>query len=189
MALYILFWVFDVSKERVGLSVSSIIDAFQVYRFITSAFTHGGILHILSNMCYMLLLGISVENHYGTIFYAILNLFICLLGGTLSIIFYLFLIYVWPISLGGGGRYFEISMIGYSGVIFGLVTIFSTTEPNEASFFGFKVKKVYIPFIMLVLISVFMSDVSFMGHFSGIIAALLIKYGGLFLLLPRYSWI
>jgi hypothetical protein len=30
---------------------------------------------------------------------------------------------------------------------------------------------------------------SFMGHFFGIVAGLLIKFGGLYVILPKYEWI
>ena len=64
-------------------------------------------------------------------------------------------------------------------------------ENNTTKLFGLiEVKKIYVPWIMLVIIQVSIPDASMVGHFTGIISALLIKYSGVgFFFMPRYSWI
>jgi membrane associated rhomboid family serine protease len=61
--------------------------------------------------------------------------------------------------------------IGFSGVLFGLITIY----PQE-SFFGYHVNKYIFPFLMLTLIQLIVPNVSFMGHFIGIISGHLYVY-------------
>ena len=56
---------------------------------------------------------------------------------------------------------------------------------------GFKIRKVILPFCYVILSSVMTKNASFSGHMFGIVAAFVVKYGGLFemRLLPRYEWI
>ena len=41
----------------------------------------------------------------------------------------------------------------------------------------------------MILIYLTIPGSSFIGHFCGLIAGLLIKFGGLYLVFPRYDWI
>ena len=56
-----------------------------------------------------------------------------------------------------------------------------------------KVKKIYVPWIMLLLIEVSIPDTSLIGHFSGMIAALLLRFCNFkyfFLpVMPEYEWL
>jgi len=53
-------------------------------------------------------------------------------------------------------------------------------------FYGFKVKKIYVPFILMAVISIAMPQASFIGHLAGITAALLISKCYLhYILIPR----
>ena len=61
--------------------------------------------------------------------------------------------------------------IGFSGVLFGLLTIFPTD-----SFFGFPINKYFYPFLILSLMQIIVPNVSFMGHFIGIISGYLYIY-------------
>lgn len=67
----------------------------------------------------------------------------------------------------------------------------STTGEKHAVYFGCRVRKVYMPIILLVFMKVTVPESSFSGHLFGIVAALIIKHSGLYNLgiLPRYEWI
>lgn len=75
---------------------------FQIYRLFTSIFLHADILHLMSNMIFLLLFGIFAENHYSTIQY----LMIYFLSGILGNIFSLFLLPQYSLSLGASGAIF-----------------------------------------------------------------------------------
>ena len=61
--------------------------------------------------------------------------------------------------------------IGFSGVLFGLITIFP-----QNSLFGFHINKYLFPFVMLFLMQLLVSNISFMGHLIGIISGHLYLY-------------
>lgn len=72
-----------------------------------------------------------------------------------------------------------------------MLEAFIDQDNKNTKLFGLvQVKKIYVPWIMMIIIQVAVPDASLVGHFTGIIAALLIKYSGVgFFFLPRYSWI
>ena len=64
-----------------GFNYQSIVGAQQYYRFVTAAFSHQGIAHILFNMCALAIFSANLENQfapdtqgYGTFFFTALNL-------------------------------------------------------------------------------------------------------------------
>ena len=61
--------------------------------------------------------------------------------------------------------------IGFSGVLFGIITIYP-----QNSFFGFNINKYIFPFVMLAFMQLIAPNVSFMGHFIGIISGHLYLY-------------
>ena len=82
--------------------------------------------------------------------------------------------------------------MGYSNILFGIMMLEALMGgERERSLFGMvKVRKIYIPVIMMIIIQISMPQASLVGHFAGIISALILKKTGLhYLLLPRQSWI
>jgi membrane associated rhomboid family serine protease len=77
-------------------------DSYQFYRYVTSEFSHGSLTHIISNMLILLVYGWEIESTYGTLFYAALHFMLMVLSNTLNLVIVWFLVFVWPISLGGG---------------------------------------------------------------------------------------
>lgn len=86
-----------------GLSREGIL-AGEYYRFFTSMFLHGGILHLVSNGVYLYYFGVRAEKLLGTGRFLVLYLVSGLCGGLLSVAF----------SSGG-------ISIGASGAIYGLL--------------------------------------------------------------------
>ena len=82
--------------------------------------------------------------------------------------------------------------IGYSNILFGLMMVTaSTTGEKHATYFGCKVRKVYVPVLLLIFMKLTVPESSFSGHLFGIVAALVAKYAGLYSLgiMPHYEWI
>jgi membrane associated rhomboid family serine protease len=82
--------------------------------------------------------------------------------------------------------------VGYSNILFGIMMLEALMggERYQSVFGIVKVKKVYVPAIMMIIIQISMPQASLVGHFAGIISALVLKKTGLhYLLLPRQSWI
>jgi hypothetical protein len=49
--------------------------------------------------------------------------------------------------------------------------------------------KKYIPWLYMLVVYFTIPTSSFIGHFCGLIAGLLLKFTGLYVFLPRYEWI
>jgi hypothetical protein len=68
--------------------------------------------------------------------------------------------------------------------------IFSYVGDPYFNVFGMcRIDKKLMPWLYMLLIYFTIPDSSFLGHFCGLLAGLLIKFGGIHLLMPRYSWI
>lgn len=78
------------------------------------------------------------------------------------------------------------SAVGYSGVLFGLIVVETTfTTAEKRSIFGFfEVPTKLYPIVLAILISLFMSNASLVGHICGIIAGFLCIQGWLNFLIP-----
>jgi hypothetical protein len=57
-----------------------------------------------------------------------------------------------PPSFGGGSLEALLTYaIGYSGILFGLIMLFCLTGERHTNVYGCKIRKIYIPFIYLVI--------------------------------------
>jgi len=86
----------------------------------------------------------------------------------------------------------QVCAVGYSNIIFGVLMFFSLTgSDTHTSIFGCKFRRIFVPFGYLIFCSLAVPTASFSGHLFGILAALLIKYCGLYKcrLLPQHAWI
>jgi hypothetical protein len=52
-----------------------------------------------------------------------------------------------------------------------------------------RLDKKLVPWLYMLMIYFTIPDSSFLGHFCGLIAGLLIKFGGVYAVMPRYEWI
>lgn len=139
---------------RLGAKVNELINHGQVWRLMTCAFLHGGILHLAFNMYALKILGSEVEYAYGRKKYLSIYL-IAALGG--SIFSYIFS----PDSIS----------VGASGAIFGLLgamLIFGYKHRN-------KIGKHYMMnivqvIIINIIIGVSLNNIDNYAHFGGLIA-------------------
>lgn len=75
---------------------------------------------------------------------------------------------------------------GYSGVIFGLALIecFCSNDESRSVCGLFSVSTRLYPIILMILMQVVMPNISFLGHFSGIVAGFLVIEGYYCYLIP-----
>lgn len=158
---------------------------------MTAEFTHGNAAHILFNSCAILIFGQQLEPLYGTLFYSALNAWLALASNGLALLFRHAMIYWVPKQLGGDIKYMMTCSVGYSNVLFGLLTIGCFQGERFADLWGIKVPKIIMPFVLLVANSIMVPSSDVVGHFTGIIAAFFVKYCGFYFLrlLPRSEWI
>lgn len=174
VCIHLFNFIFSIDLGIIAINGYSVVMEGEYYRLISSAFTHGGILHIFFNMSSLVQLGSDVEKQFGSAQFIILSLWSVLLTGIL---------YVgisWSLTLITGNLSFiYTSSVGYSGVLFtyALIDSFHTTETSRSFFGVFNVPAKLYPFILLIALQVIIPNISFFGHLSGILVGLLSVYG------------
>ena len=141
-----------------GAKVNSLIDKGQVWRLITCAFLHGGLIHIFFNMYALKILGPEIESVYGKIKYLVIYLLSAIAASIFSYIF-------GPQSVS----------VGASGAIFGLfgaMLIFGIKHRKQMG-------KAYMMNILQVIfvnviIGISSSNIDNAAHFGGLIVGALI---------------
>eukprot|EP00457_Paulinella_chromatophora_P005840 gb/GEZN01005857.1/.p1 GENE.gb/GEZN01005857.1/~~gb/GEZN01005857.1/.p1 ORF type:complete len:421 (+),score=29.57 gb/GEZN01005857.1/:26-1288(+) len=149
-------------------------------RLISSAFVHAGFLHIAMNMVAYVTLGTQVERALGS-------------GPMLGVLCFLIgfgnLLYLFT---GWLCDYFEIYVmpcaVGFSGVIFGVLMIETQLVAGMRRILCINLPGWMYPWCLLVGISLLMPNVSFFGHFFGIIGGWVYSKG-LFCCTPPRSYI
>lgn len=146
-----------------GAKLNVLIDRGQVWRLLTCAFLHGGLLHITFNMYALKIIGAEAEYAFGKIKYIIIYL-ISAIGS--SIFSYMF--NTASISVGASGAIFG---------LFGAMIIFGIRNKN-------KIGKEYIinlaqVVIVNIIIGIILSNIDNSAHMGGLvfgaISALILK--------------
>ena len=157
---------------------------------ISSEFTHANPAHIIFNMSGLLVFGVDVEKMYGTAYYMAINFALIAISTVLSLGFYALMAFCIPVIYRGGPQNFYNCGVGYSNVLFGLAMIFSYVGDPYVNLFGMcRQDKKLVPWLYMLMIYFTIPDSSFLGHFCGLLAGLLIKFGGINFFMPRFTWI
>jgi len=165
-----------------GFNYQSIASANQYYRILTAAFSHQGIGHILFNMCALAVFSVSLEKAYGTYFFTVINMWILALCSAIQLLYAHARVFWLPLSLGGGDATLLVTYsIGYSAILFGLIMLVSLSGSKHIDVYGCKVRKILLPFIYVIFSQVVVPNADLFGHLSGILAALILRYAGLYM--------
>ena len=92
--VYILTAVEMINASDGAISAYLVIFKWQWYRMATSAFLHGGLMHIGMNMMSLYYMGISLENLFGTVQFFIFTMLFVALDGLLYVLGNTLLAYV-----------------------------------------------------------------------------------------------
>lgn len=163
VAIFFLQQVLPGFLEKWGLfETNHAVFQFQIWRFVTYMFLHGGVSHILFNMLGLWIFGTQIEALWGQRVF-LLYYFVCGLGG--SILYAIFALF----GIGGG------AMIGASGAIMGLLLAYGMTYPNNKIFImgiiPIKAKYMVVLYGMMDLLSIPKGDgVAHLAHLGGLIA-------------------
>jgi membrane associated rhomboid family serine protease len=155
----------------------------QLWRIVTAAFTHGGLLHIAMNMFSFFSLGKSLETLFGSLHFFFLLLAYTLGCGLLYVAIELLLAVAWDPSSAYRGA------VGFSGVIFALAVNESALSPFPTrSVFGlFSVPTKLYPWVLMLVIQFAVPGISFVGHLAGILLGGLHSAGWLAWALPSFT--
>lgn len=151
ISIHVVLFVTSFPVNDLAINPLVILVRGEYYRMVSSAFVHGGLMHIAMNMSTLLAIGSALENQYGTIPMLFLTLWCLLLCGAT------FVCMVWTYAaLSGQPGALNTSAVGYSGVLFSyaLIEAFHSAETNRSVFGMFSVPTKAYPFILLALIQV-----------------------------------
>lgn len=139
-----------------GANIADYIKEGEIYRLITSAFIHAGILHLLCNMYCLYIIGPQLESFFGKIKFLLIYLFSAITGNLMSMLF-----------TNGAS-------VGASGAIFGLFGAMLYFGYHYRVYLGNVMKSQLIPLILLNLLFGFMvSGVDNAAHIGGLIGGTL----------------
>lgn len=139
-----------------GANLSAAVKAGEVYRLITCAFLHAGILHLVFNMYSLFIIGNQVETYLGKFKFTIVYLISALSGSLMSSIFT------------------DALSVGASGAIFGLLGSLLYFGYHYRLYLGDVLRRQIIPLIILNLLMGFMiSGVDNAAHIGGLIGGYL----------------
>jgi len=163
VAIFFLQQVLPNTLEQWGaFNTRLAVNQFQVWRFVTYMFLHGGVSHILFNMLGVWMFGTQIEALWGQRTF-LLYYFVCGIGG--SVLYGIFAL----LGIGGGW------MLGASGALMGLLLAYGMTYPNNRIFLmgilPIKAKYMVVLYGMMDLLSIPKGDgVAHLAHLGGLLA-------------------
>jgi membrane associated rhomboid family serine protease len=153
----------------------------------TSAFLHANMMHIAFNMVTLVQAGPSLERMLGTTRY--LCLIVCFVM-VLGVLYYS--ISLIGLFAFGYDQFFNECAIGFSGVLFSLMTIESLLSSSDRLLslpFGVQVPSRWYPWALLIFCQFIMPGVSLIGHMVGIFGAYLYMIGALTFFIPSEPFV
>ena len=157
--MYVLVTFMGASNKAyllLGANLKVLVKSGQVYRLITYAFLHGGLVHLITNMYSLYIIGSQIENNYGKLKFIFIYLVSALTGGLLSAIFN------------------NNISIGASGAIFGLLGALVYFGFHFRLYLSDALKTRIVPVILINLLIGFMvTDIDNACHIGGLIGGYL----------------
>lgn len=157
--MYILVVFMGASNKAyllLGANLKALVKSGQIYRLITYAFLHGGLVHLIANMYSLYIIGSQIENNYGKLKFIFIYLVSALTGGLLSAIFN------------------NNISIGASGAIFGLLGALVYFGFHFRLYLSDALKTRIVPVILINLLIGFMvTDIDNACHIGGLIGGYL----------------
>jgi len=160
-----------------GLLPNAVLHGF-VWQFVTSAFLHGGIMHILLNMFFLWMFGRELEPALGSRRFLVFYLTAAVFSGILFLVFD----YFQHVAVKG---HEYVPCIGASGAVMAVAMAFALYWPNRIILFMFFIPMRIRTFIILVAVMETLgllelgSNIAHMAHLGGLL------WGYLFV---RYAW-
>lgn len=140
-----------------GANLGLLVKQGEIYRLLTCAFVHIGIIHLLLNMYSLYVIGSQVESFYGKIKYLLIYLISAICGSLLSM-----------------GFTDDVISAGASGAIFGLLGATLYFGVKHRTYLGQTVKSQVIPIIIInLMIGFSMPGIDNAAHIGGLIGGLL----------------
>lgn len=145
----------------------------EYHRVFTSAVFHANLMHIGMNMLSASAIGSALEKIVGTTrLFVSISWAIPLTSGI-----YLLTAFVAGRVFGYNAWMYQ-HAVGFSGILFHLSVLESRLHSGNRTIFGsFSVPAAVYPWVLLVVLQIFMPNLSFLGHLAGILTGTLEYYG------------
>lgn len=137
-------------------------------RFFLSAFYHLGEPHLVFNMFSLLWKGLHLESSMGSLQFATMIASLLALSQSITLVLSKSLLVFFDYHRS---YYFEYAA-GFSGVLFAMKVVLNSQSDDYTNVYGVLVPSRYAAWAELILIQLFVPNVSFLGHLSGILAGL-----------------
>lgn len=145
---------------RFGAKYDPLIRQGEVWRLLTCAFLHGGLIHILCNMYSLYIIGPQINQIYGTKNYLIIYITSCITSSILS-----FIMSPYTIAIGASGGIFG---------LMGALLAFAISERHRID------KRYMSSLIQVIIINLFiglsLSNIDNFGHIGGFIGGITLGY-------------
>ncbi|AIN93677.1 rhomboid family intramembrane serine protease [Treponema putidum] len=161
-AVFVFTSLFKNLSAYLGLTPFLVVYAQTYWQFFTYQFVHGDFFHLVFNMLALFFFGVPVERKIGTKEFILYYLLIGTIDGVLSFLAY---------AVTG----FNITLVGASGAIFGVLLLYAVIYPNSVIYL-WAVIPVPAPLLILgyaviELISIFSvgDGIAHLTHFIGLL--------------------
>ena len=163
--------------------VTSLVDGhgLSLNRIVLGGFIHVDELHLYYNMMSLCWKGINLELKMGSAAFLQLIVFSLIVSHALLVIS-AYILYMYTDFTSS----YHTCAVGFSAVLFSLKYVWNQTASENTHIMGFAVPTKYAAWLELVLVSLMHSNVSFLGHLSGILAGVIYVHGGQ--LLKQLHW-
>mmetsp|Transcript_13494 Transcript_13494/g.21042 ORF Transcript_13494/g.21042 Transcript_13494/m.21042 type:complete len:371 (+) Transcript_13494:215-1327(+) len=173
--IYAFQWIGDPYLHHYTMCPRSILYLHEYHRLWTSCVFHGSLGHLATNMVSTYVLSQALEHQKGTFPHLVSTLWAMML----SSVVYMGIAWIANTVANYSHLMYQHSL-GFSGVLFHMCVLEanSISSGGSRSVFGMLTVPSYVyPFVLLLLIQVFMPHISFVGHLSGILTGTLELYG------------
>ena len=174
VAIWLIMWNRRIEVDDYATSYAKVVLEGQYYRIVTATFCHLSLLHLLFNSYGLFQLGF-VETFAGSYYYVVETIMLLALSEAIFL-GTMYVMIVW----GRQPAYATSSAAGYSGVLYGVMTLAQQAGGGAVAIplvGGYSLPLSIAPFITLAINQLLVPKASFVGHLAGIIAGLLLSWG------------
>ncbi|MCL7049037.1 hypothetical protein MKW94_018852 [Papaver nudicaule] len=157
------------SIDQVWFNPRLIIRDRDLKRFFLSAFYHMGESHLVFNMMSLLWKGIQMETSMGSVEFASMIAALVPMSQGITVLLAKSLSLFFDYEKAFKYEY----SVGFSGVLFAMKVVLNSQSDNYTNVYGLMVPARHAAWAELILIQMFVPNVSFLGHLGGILAGIL----------------
>jgi membrane associated rhomboid family serine protease len=192
LSLYLYWKYYYIRLSYFSISLYPIINKYQFYRFLTHHFMHYGIFHFFVELLITFFVCKNLEKMIGTL----LTFSIILIMMIMTSFLYFLTIFTFKLIVlifNMNSNFDFMYECGMSSLLFSLYTYITQFKKNKDKFIKLlnlvAIKSRFSPFYILIVLTFFTPNKTFIGNLCGIISAYIIKSLFGYHVLPKYEGI